>query len=50
VEVGLETPAAVRAAAEPLLDGGVQRIVVSMGGEGAVFVDRESWSSPWRFM
>lgn len=35
----LETPGAVRAAAETLLERGVQRVVVSMGGEGAVFVD-----------
>ena len=34
----LENPAAVRAAAASLL---LQRVVVSMGGEGAVFVDRE---------
>lgn len=31
----------VRAAAETLLDRGIQRVVVSMGGDGAVFVDRE---------
>lgn len=31
-------PAAVRAAAESLLDRGIGRVVVSMGGEGAVFV------------
>jgi len=36
----LQTPAEVRAAAEALLDRGVQRVVVSMGGDGAVFVDR----------
>jgi fructose-1-phosphate kinase PfkB-like protein len=36
----LRTPAEVRAAAESLLDRGVQRVVVSMGGDGAVFVDR----------
>ncbi|HEX6900380.1 MAG TPA: 1-phosphofructokinase [Thermoanaerobaculia bacterium] len=31
----------VRAAVEVLLDHGVQRVAVSMGGDGAVFVDRE---------
>jgi len=36
----LDTPQAVRAAAETLLEKGIQRVVVSMGGEGAVFVDR----------
>lgn len=36
----LDTPAAVRAAGESLLDQGVHRVVVSMGGDGAVFVDR----------
>ncbi|HVR97240.1 MAG TPA: 1-phosphofructokinase, partial [Thermoanaerobaculia bacterium] len=36
----LDTPAAVRAAAEPLLDQGAQRVAVSMGGAGAVFVER----------
>lgn len=36
----LRTPREVRAAAESLLDRGVQRVVVSMGGDGAVFVDR----------
>lgn len=36
----LDTPAAVRAAGESLLDQGVQRVVVSMGGDGAVFVER----------
>jgi 1-phosphofructokinase len=37
----LDTPAAVRAAAESLLDRGVERVVVSMGAEGALFVDRD---------
>ncbi len=37
----LDTPAAVRAAGEALLARGVERVVVSMGGEGAVFLDRE---------
>lgn len=37
----LGSPGAVRAAAEPLLDQGVQRVVVSMGADGAVFVERE---------
>lgn len=36
----LDSPAAVRAAAEPLLERGVGRVVVSMGGDGAVFVER----------
>jgi 1-phosphofructokinase len=36
----LETPTAVRAAAESLIDRGVRRVIVSMGGDGAVFVDR----------
>ena len=36
----LDTPAAVCAAGASLLDRGVQRVVVSMGGEGAVFVER----------
>ena len=38
----LDTPAAVRAAAESLLDRGVERVVVSMGAEGALFVDRDN--------
>ena len=37
----LDTTAAVRAAAESLLDRGVERVVVSMGAEGALFVDRD---------
>lgn len=37
----LEAPEAVRAAGEPLLARGVQRVVVSMGGEGAVFLNGE---------
>jgi 1-phosphofructokinase len=37
----LGTPGEVRAAGESLLGLGVQRVVVSMGGAGAVFVDRE---------
>lgn len=37
----LESPADVLAAAESLLAQGVQRVVVSMGGDGAVFADRE---------
>jgi 1-phosphofructokinase family hexose kinase len=36
----LRTPEEVRAAATSLLDHGVQRVVVSMGGDGAVFVER----------
>jgi len=35
----LETPQAVREAAVSLLERGVQRVVVSMGGDGALFVD-----------
>jgi 1-phosphofructokinase len=35
----LETPEAVRVAGESLLARGVGRVVVSMGGEGAVFLD-----------
>jgi 1-phosphofructokinase len=34
-----KAPAAVRAAAESLLARGIGRVVVSMGGDGAVFVD-----------
>jgi 1-phosphofructokinase len=37
----LETPEAVRTAAVSLLDRGVQRVVVSLGGDGALFVDRD---------
>ncbi|HEV2846129.1 MAG TPA: 1-phosphofructokinase [Thermoanaerobaculia bacterium] len=37
----LDSPASVLAAAESLLARGVQRVVVSMGGDGAVFVDRD---------
>jgi fructose-1-phosphate kinase PfkB-like protein len=37
----LETPAAVCAAGRSLLDRGVGRVVVSMGGDGALFLDRE---------
>jgi 1-phosphofructokinase family hexose kinase len=37
----LDTPAAVRVAARSLLAQGVERVVVSMGADGAVFVDRE---------
>ncbi|HTG33513.1 MAG TPA: 1-phosphofructokinase [Thermoanaerobaculia bacterium] len=37
----LATPADVRAAGESLLERGVRLVVVSMGGDGAVFVDRE---------
>jgi 1-phosphofructokinase len=36
----LDGPAGVRAAAASLLERGVERVVVSMGGEGAVFVER----------
>lgn len=36
----LESPGAVRDAAASLLEQGVRRVVVSMGGAGAVFVDR----------
>jgi 1-phosphofructokinase len=36
----LETPGAVRAAGESLLDRGVRRVVVSMGGAGALFLER----------
>ncbi|MFL6196792.1 MAG: 1-phosphofructokinase [Thermoanaerobaculia bacterium] len=36
----LDTPAAVRGAAESLLERGVQRVVISMGGAGAVFIER----------
>lgn len=35
----LETPDAVREAAESLLERGVRRVAVSMGGEGAVFLE-----------
>lgn len=35
----LDTPGAVLEAARSLLDGGVRRVVVSMGSSGAVFVD-----------
>lgn len=37
----LATPADVRAAGESLLERGARLVVVSMGGDGAVFVDRE---------
>ncbi len=37
----LDTPDAVRDAARSLLDRGVERVVVSMEANGAVFVDRE---------
>ena len=37
----LGTAAEARAAAGSLLDRGVERVVVSMGAEGALFVDRE---------
>jgi 1-phosphofructokinase len=37
----LVSPAAVRAAALSLLDRGVRKVVVSMGGAGALFVTRE---------
>ena len=36
----LDSPAAVRAAADSLLARGIQRVVVSMGVDGALFVDR----------
>lgn len=36
----LDSPASVRAAAESLLERGIGRVVVSMGGDGAVFVER----------
>ncbi len=36
----LASPTAVRAAAESLLDRGIGRVVVSMGGDGAVFAER----------
>ena len=36
----LDTSGAVRAAGESLLERGVQRVVVSMGGDGALFVER----------
>jgi 1-phosphofructokinase family hexose kinase len=35
----LDTPAEVRAAGESLLERGVRRVVVSMGGAGAVFLE-----------
>lgn len=35
----LDTPAAVRAAGESLLEKGVRRVAVSMGGAGAVFLE-----------
>jgi 1-phosphofructokinase family hexose kinase len=37
----LAGPASVREAGLSLLDRGIQRVVVSMGGDGAVFVDRD---------
>jgi 1-phosphofructokinase len=37
----LDSPEAVRDAARSLLEQGVERVVVSMGADGAVFVDRE---------
>jgi 1-phosphofructokinase len=37
----LDTPAEVRAAAQSLFDRDVERVVVSMGAEGALFVDRD---------
>jgi 1-phosphofructokinase len=37
----LDSPTDALAAAESLLARGVQRVVVSMGGDGAVFVDRD---------
>jgi 1-phosphofructokinase family hexose kinase len=36
----LDTPAAVEAAAEPLFEQGVRRVVISMGGDGALFLER----------
>ena len=36
----LDGPAAVRAAGESLLDRGAERVVVSMGGDGALFLER----------
>lgn len=36
----LDTPGAVRAAAGSLLEAGIERVAVSMGGDGAVFVER----------
>ena len=36
----LDSPAAVRTAAESLLERGIGRVVVSMGGDGAVFAER----------
>ncbi|HSS76894.1 MAG TPA: 1-phosphofructokinase [Thermoanaerobaculia bacterium] len=38
---GLDAPAAVCRAAKTLLKQGIRLVVVSMGGDGAVFVDRE---------
>lgn len=38
----LKTINAVREAAQPLLESGIQEIVVSMGGEGALFLTKES--------
>ena len=37
----LDTPSSVRSAASALLKRGIRLVVVSMGGAGAVFVDRE---------
>ena len=37
----LATPAEIRAAGESLLERGARLVVVSMGGDGAVFIDRE---------
>jgi 1-phosphofructokinase len=37
----LDGPASVRSAGASLLDRGIQRVIVSMGGDGAVFVDRD---------
>lgn len=46
----LETPQDIRAAAVSLLERGVRRVVVSMGGDGALFVDpdRALWARPPR--
>lgn len=40
VDRPLDTPGAVLEAARSLLDGGVRRVVVSMGSAGAIFVDQ----------
>lgn len=37
----LATCADIRTAVQPLLDQGIERVCVSMGGEGSLFIDRE---------